>query len=150
MQTMKPIIPAMLGIALLTMFAVACEGDEPSVHELVGTWKSTSETTYYGASIDAADSTDVDANHTGETLLFDADGSGSNTVTDENETFTSEFTWSTSGTTLSLTIEFDDITFTIPVTYDISGSTLTLTSHEEADPDFDDPEQWTVTKYTKQ
>ena len=147
---MKLIKSTVMGTAVLALLAVACEDSEPSVHELVGTWKSTSRTTYYGASIAAADSTYANADYTNETLVFDADESGTSTDTFGYESYITDFTWSTSGTILSLTIEFGDATITIPATYDVTGTTLTLTSHEDADPDIDYPERRSVTMYTQQ
>lgn len=151
MQLGKRIIPILTGTALLALLAVGCEEEstEPEIHELVGTWGATSVTFYYGASVESPDSSEVHPVDS-EVLTFNEDNTGIVSHSAEDETETTDFTWSASGSDLTVTFEENGTTISSTVTYAVSGNTLTITGHSEADPDFDEPETWFVSVYQKQ
>ena len=138
---------------LIALFVVACEKNEPKVHELVGTWISTSGTIYYGASVASADSSATDPFYTNTvlTVVFREDNTGSIKFSDGEYVDTEEITWSTSGNELFVLDEDGTPVSSTPNTYDITGNTLTITDHWEAghvDPS--EPEQWRTITLQKQ
>ena len=150
MKPYKRNISTLVGTALLILIVVACEKNEPTVHELVGTWVSTSGKIYYGASVASADSSVADPyyNFMITTFVFKEDNTGSISATDGSWTQTNEFTWSTSGSDLVVLEEEDGTSTLFTVIYDITGNTLTITEYSAAI--FDIPERWHVVKYQKQ
>ena len=138
------------GATLIALFVVACEKDEPKVHELVGTWISTSGTIYYGTSIAAADSSVANPIFatTVITIVFIEDNTGSITSDDGDYVGTDDFTWSTSGSELFFVGEDGTSLSDTPLTYDIKGATLTIIDHWTAE--HTGLEQWRTVDLQKQ
>ena len=132
-----------LPFILITVIMIGCEENEPDVHELVGRWKSTSGTSYYGISIEAALSTfsDPDYSEESDVVVFKADNTGTNTVSASDNAL-EEFEWSTSGSDLTITVEFDGESESLTFEYEVSNNTLTIISHDLGGPG--DPEEWYV------
>ena len=137
----------LVGATLIALLVAGCEKNEPNVHELVGKWKYTSRTIYYGTSVSSPESsTRTPVPY--EVLAFMADNTGSNTAGSFPMFSTTYFTWSASGSDLLLA--FEEAGVSVTVQYIVTGNTLTLTGHTAADPDSGDPEQWQVDAYKKQ
>lgn len=150
MKTTKLNRSILVRATLIMLFVAGCEKDEPKVHELVGTWLFTSGTIYYGSSVASADSSKaVTVFDNGTlTITFNDDNTGSSIFTEPGDVYTTEFSWSTSGSELVATNE-DGTTSSGPLTYDVTGTTLTTTEHLVSTGD-GVAEQWLMYVFQKQ
>ena len=142
----------LVGATLIALFVVACEKNEPKVHELVGTWISTSGTIYYGASVASPDSTAPDPFYVDYvfTIVFNEDNTGNTKFSYGEYVDTGEIIWITSGNILVLAKEDGTPESSTPLTYEITGNTLTITDHWDASHDVTEPEQWRTIDLQKQ
>ena len=99
----------------LPVLTTSCDKDE-ELSELVGTWEYSESA--YGFTLTT--SITFNSNKTGKMLMISS-------FNGENETLSSNFTWSTQGDILSTTAEGE----TISVKYSISGNKLTITDDDE-------------------
>ena len=120
MNNIKIIMKNLIKLSLVLFFALpvlttSCDKDE-ELSELVGTWEYSES----AGGFTLTTSITFNSDKTGKMLMISS-------FNGENETLSSNFTWSTQGDILSTTAEGE----TTSVKYSISGNKLTITDDGE-------------------
>lgn len=119
-------IVGIVSVSLIALLASGCGDDDPTTHELVGTWdleQMIMSFTIGGQTI--IDTMTPDEDTISATIIVEDDNTFTSISDMQGQVDTIDGTWSTEGD--SLILAPSDTTETITFQYNVSGNTLTMT-----------------------